>query len=91
MSGSARISSTTPTTSTRVYSEIHIGTTALITCTYPYVSNSLAVFFNGVRLAPGTSYDYTETSPSLGTFTLLGIYSNPSVSDTVLVDYDRVS
>jgi hypothetical protein len=63
----------------------------VLTLPTAYVGGTLDVFFNGIRLRPGLSNDYVETSPAMGTITLLGVWASPSAVDVILVDYDRAT
>lgn len=49
-----------------------------------YISGTTRVFINGVRLTPGSQYDYVETAPNQITFT-----NAPDNGDLITVDYIR--
>ena len=61
------------------------GSQVLFTCANAYVSGSLKVTRGSLRMHPTT--DYTETSPSAGTFTMV---LAPASDEPLIVDYIKL-
>jgi hypothetical protein len=57
----------------------------VFTLSNSFVSNTTKVYLNGIRLTPGSEYDYTETSPNQITFSYA-----PAVDDLIIVDYVKI-
>jgi hypothetical protein len=61
------------------------GINKVFTLSYNYVLQSTKVYLNGIRLTPGSGYDYTETNPNQITFAYA-----PVVDDLIIVDYIKI-
>jgi hypothetical protein len=61
------------------------GINKVYTLSNSYVLQSTKVYLNGIRLTPGSDYDYTETNPNQITFAYA-----PVVDDLIIVDYIKI-
>jgi hypothetical protein len=60
------------------------GSNTVFTTAYNFISSSTQLYLNGLRLKPGASNDYTESSTNQITFS-----SPPQSGDSLLIDYRK--